>query len=61
MMFRGWINGKIHTDMDEKQFLTHMSRMMNTSIEQLKSTYISIDRGDYEKTVKGMVTAFSDM
>lgn len=61
MMFRGWLDGKIHGDMNEDQFLKHMAMMTNSSTEQLKSTYISIDRGDYEKTVKGMVAAFNDM
>lgn len=61
MMFRGWLSGKIHPEKNEVQFLQHMAMMMNTSVEQLKSTYISIDRGDYDKTVKGMVAAFTAM
>lgn len=61
MMFRGWLGGQIHKNKNELQFLQHMAMMMNTSVEQLKTTYISIDHGDYDKTVKGMVTAFTNM
>lgn len=61
MMFRAWINKKIHTDKTEEQFLQHMAMMMNTSTEQLRSTYIAIDNGDYDNDVRGMVAAFSDL
>lgn len=61
MMFRGWLAKKIHRDKNEAQFFQHMAMLMNTSVEQLKSTYVSIDRGDYDKTVRGMVAAFTDM
>lgn len=61
MMFRVWLSGNIRPEKDVMQFLQHMSLVMNTSVKQLKSTYISIDKEDYENTVRGMVTAFTAM
>lgn len=61
MMFQGWREQKILRDKNEVEFLHHMSMMMETSIEQLRQTYICIDRGDYETTVEDMVSAFPDL
>ena len=46
----------IFPDLDEEAFLYKLSKVMNTSPEQLVTTYVGIDRSDFEDSAKQLVS-----
>ncbi|KAI0558015.1 hypothetical protein FGB62_242g017 [Gracilaria domingensis] len=50
---------KFTEDLTQDEFLRHLSRRMNTSIEMLKDVYVMILREDYEEGVKIAMKYFS--
>ena len=55
MMLQLYHEGRVFKDLDEKSFLAKLGKVMNTSAEQLLTTYIGIDRCDFEDTAKKLV------
>ena len=56
-MMRSYRNMKMLTQRDEISFLEMLSMQMNTSVEQLRSTYVAIDHRDYLSTAKALIRA----
>ena len=50
VMFRAHRAKEIFPNLNEDMFLQELGKMMNTSIEQLKQTYISSDTSDFHET-----------
>lgn len=53
---------EIFQNLSEEQFLTVVGKIMNTSVEQLKTTYIGVDRSDFAGAARkmGKVISFTD-
>ena len=61
MMFKGRKNGKIFSDASEQTFLEFMASQMNTSVEQLRTTYLAIDKDDFTRDGRAVVNAFAGL
>lgn len=59
LMFRAHRAGEIFSNLDEDSFLRELGKMMNTSIEQLKQTYISCDSHDFHETANEVAAFLS--
>lgn len=57
MMMRSYREKEIHTEMNEKEFVEHLAKCMNTSCEQLFTTYTSLDVSDFQQAARKMVSA----
>lgn len=57
MMMRSYKEKEIHKDMTEEEFVNHLGKCMNTSPEQLLTTYISLDTSHFEEAARKMVHA----
>lgn len=49
---------EIFTGIDEEGFLDILAKQMNTSVEQLRTTYAGIDRDDFKGLAKQLIAAF---
>ena len=61
MMFRAHREKEIFKDLNEDMFLQELGKMMNTSIEQLKQTYISSDTTDFQETANEVARFLSQV
>lgn len=61
MMFRNWLQKKSHKNKNEAHFLQHTAVMNSTFIKHLRSTYILIDKLDYDKSIRGIGVALSEL
>ena len=52
MMFRAHRAGEVFQHLNEDAFLRELGKIMNTSVEQLKQTYISSDSSDFHETAQ---------
>ena len=59
MMMQAYREKAIFQDLDERAFITKLGKVMNTSTEQLMTTYVGIDRSDYEDTAKELVSVIA--
>lgn len=57
MLQRFWAK-EIFTGIDEKGFLDILAKQMNTSAEQPRSTYTSIDGDNFKSLAKQLIAAF---
>jgi len=57
MMLRAYRDGKIFPNSGEEEFLAILARAMNTSVEQLKSTYVACDKQDFVQSACELVSA----
>ena len=56
MMMKAYSQKRIFRNLDQEGFLMKLANVMNTSPEQLKTTYIGVDRSDFEDTAKELVS-----
>lgn len=59
MMMHSYREKKIFPNLDEAAFLDTLSTQMNTSVDQLRSTYIGLDHTDYLDTAKALIRALA--
>lgn len=59
IMMKNYRDKSIFPNHDETEFLEILASQMNTSVEQLRVTYIGIDTSDYFDTAKGLVRALA--
>lgn len=59
MMMKSFREKKIFPTLTEAAFLDIMAQQMNTSAEQLRSTYVGIDHTDYVDTARSLVGALA--
>ena len=50
MMMAAYRDKRLFTDLEEDSFLALLGKIMNTSVEQLMTTYIGIDRSEFEQS-----------
>ena len=50
MMMAAYTDKRLFTDLEEDSFLALLGKIMNTSDEQLITTYIGIDRSEFEQS-----------
>ena len=55
-MMMAYNQKKIFRDLEEDEFLAKIAKVMNSSPEQLKNTYIGIDRSEFEQTAKELIS-----
>lgn len=56
-MFRAFKSGNLFKRKSESFFFEHISALMNTSVEQMRSTYITIDSLDFESSARCVMKA----
>ena len=61
MMFRAHRAGEVFKEMTEEHFLEELGKMMNTSIEELRQTYIHSDSVDFHTTAREVATFLGQM
>lgn len=59
MMLQAYRKGKIFKDQSEDDFLQFLAKQMNTSVEQLASTYAGDDMSDFEACAREFTSVFS--
>lgn len=52
MMMDAFRAKRLFTEMEENEFLSVIAKVINTSVEQLKTTYIGVDRHDFEEAAR---------
>ena len=52
MMMQAYRDKRLFTDMDENTFLKVLGKIMNTSVEQLVTMYIGVDRTEFEHSAR---------
>lgn len=58
-MMHSYRRKEIFPIFDETAFLDTLAMQMNTSVEQLRSTYVGLDNSDYTKTAKALIRALA--
>lgn len=58
MMYKGYKDGEIFKDLQEVAFLDFLAKVMNTSSEQLRNTYIALERSHFSREAREVVSSF---
>lgn len=61
MMYRAYSDGKVFSGKSKIEFLEAMAVLMNTSVEQLESTYIALDSSNFKLSAKEMARCFQGL
>ena len=59
MMMRLHREGEIFRNLNEERFLGLLAKNVNTSVEQLLTTYVGVDQDDFEISAKELMKCFS--
>ena len=58
-MMQSYRRKEIFPTYDEAAFLDTLAMQMNTSVEQLRATYIGLDSSDYIDTARALIRALA--
>lgn len=61
MMYNGYKKGQILKSKGEVEFLEFLGKVMNTSPEQLQSTYIALERSHFSSDARAVVKSFQTL
>lgn len=60
-MFRAFKSGQLFQEGGQEFFFDHIASIMNTSAEQMRSTYVAIDNQDFETSARTLMRAMQDV